>query len=239
MDGRPILHQATAGGYAVTPEIDALVTLREQVAADLLEMGAITLRPDEPFTWASGLRSPIYCDNRLTLSYPATRTRITAGYQELIGRGDYRPDAIAGVATAGIPQATLVADRLGLPLAYVRSAAKGHGKENRIEGHVKEGHRVVVIEDLISTGGSSVEATLALREAGAEPVAVLAIFSYGFDQAADRFAEAGLEVHTLTDFATLLRVAERVGALTASDIDSLQAWRRDPQAWSENYSAAG
>ena len=221
------------------PEIDALVTLREQIAADLLEMGAVTLRPDDPFTWASGLRSPVYCDNRLTLTHPATRARITAGYQELIGRGGYRPGLVAGVATAGIPQAALVADRLGLPLAYVRSSAKGHGKENRIEGRVETGQRVVVIEDLFSTGGSSVEAALALRDAGAEPVAVLAIFSYGFQSARERFAEAGLESATLTDFATLLQVAERVGALEPSAIDSLRDWQRDPTAWSQQVTDDG
>ena len=215
------------------PEIDPLVTLREQIAADLLEIGAVTLRPDDPFRWASGLRAPIYCDNRLTLAYPAVRARITAGYQELVGRGDYRPDLVAGVATAGIAQAALVADRLRLPLAYVRSSAKGHGRENRIEGRVQEGKRVVVIEDLFSTAGSSVEAALALREAGAEPVAVLAIFSYGLAQARDRFAEAGLASATLTDFATLLQVAERVGALESSALDSLRAWQRDPTAWSQ------
>ena len=213
------------------PRIDPLVDLRSQVAADLLEMGAVMLRPAAPFTWASGLRAPVYCDNRLTLAYPVTRARITAGFQELIGRGGYRPDAVAGVATAGIAQAALVAERLGLPMAYVRASAKRHGRENRIEGVVRPGQRVVVIEDLISTGGSAVEAALALREAGAEPVAVLAVFSYGFDGVAERFAEAGLEVATLTDFPTLLRVAERTGTL--ADAESLRAWRRDPKGWSE------
>ena len=215
------------------PEIDALVTLREQIAADLLEIGAVTLRPGDPFTWASGLRSPIYCDNRLTLAYPSARARITAGFQELVGRGGYRPEAVAGVATAGIPQATLLADRLGLPLAYVRSSAKGHGKENRIEGRVQPGRRVIVIEDLISTGGSSAEAVEALRAVGAEPVGVLAIFSYGFEQVAERFAAAGVRFATLTNFATLLRVAERIGALDADAVESLRRWQRDPEAWGE------
>lgn len=216
------------------PEIDALVTLREQIAADLLEIGAVALRPNEPFTWASGLHAPIYCDNRLTLAHPAARSRITAGFQELVGRGGYRPDLVAGVATAGIPQATLLADRFGLPLAYVRGAAKGHGKQNRIEGLVRPGQRTVVIEDLISTGGSSAEAVGALREAGAEPVAVLAIFSYGFERAAERFAEAGIRAVTLTNFATLLRVAERIGALDFEDIESLRRWQRDPEGWSRS-----
>lgn len=214
------------------PEIDALVTLREQIAADLLEIGAVTLQPGDPFTWASGLRAPIYCDNRLTLAYPSARARITAGFQELAGRGRYRPEAVAGVATAGIPQATLLADRLGLPLAYVRASAKGHGKENRIEGRIQPGARVLVIEDLISTGGSSADAVGALRAVGAEPVAVLAIFSYGFEQVAERFAAAGVRFATLTNFATLLRVAERIGALDAEAVESLRRWQRDPEAWS-------
>ncbi len=214
------------------PEIDALVTLREQIAVDLLEIGAVALRPDDAFTWASGLRAPIYCDNRLTLANPSARTRITSGFQELIGRGGYRPDVVAGVATAGIPQATLLADRLSLPLVYVRSAAKAHGKGNRVEGRVRPGERVVVVEDLISTGGSAVEAVEALREAGAEPVAVLAIFSYGFGRAAERFAAAGVRSATLTNFATLLRVAERIGVLDFDAIESLRRWQRDPEAWS-------
>ncbi len=217
----------------MTPHTDPLTTLREQIAADLLEISALVLRPDEPFTWASGLRSPVYCDNRVTLAYPAIRARITAGFQELIGRTDATPDAVAGVATAGIPQAALVADRLQLPLAYVRASAKGHGRENRIEGRIEEGQRVVLIEDLISTGGSSVAAAEALRSAGVVPTAVLAIFSYGFDAAAERFAEASVAHATLTDFETLLRVAERAGALEASSLETLRAWRADPHAWSE------
>lgn len=215
-----------------TPEIDSLTTLREQIASDLLEIGAVSLRPEDPFTWASGLRSPVYCDNRLTLAHPAVRSRITAGYEELIGRGGYAPNLVAGVATAGIPQAALVADRRGLPLAYVRSAAKGHGKGNRIEGRVKAGQRVVIIEDLISTGGSSVAAAEALREAGATPVAVLATFSYGLPEATKRFEEAGLAHATLTDFATLIRVAERVGVIGSSSLGTLREWRADPAAWS-------
>ena len=222
-----------------TPEIDSLTTLREQIASDLLEIGAVSLRPEDPFKWASGLRSPVYCDNRLTLAHPAVRSRITAGYEELIGRGGYAPNLVAGVATAGIPQAALVADRRGLPLAYVRSAAKGHGKGNRIEGRVKAGQRVVIIEDLISTGGSSVAAAEALREAGATPVAVLATFSYGLPGATKRFEEAGLAHATLTDFATLIRVAERVGVIGSSSLGTLREWRADPAAWSEKHPGGG
>ncbi|MDX1532535.1 MAG: orotate phosphoribosyltransferase, partial [Rhodothermales bacterium] len=145
--------------------------LREQIAEDLLRIGAVVLRPDEPFTWASGLRAPIYCDNRLTLAYPRVRRRITDGLVALLD--GVTVDAVAGVATAGIPQAALVAERLGLPMAYVRAEAKGHGRQNRIEGQVKPGQEVVVVEDLLSTGGSAVSAAEALRAATAEPVAVL------------------------------------------------------------------
>ncbi len=219
----------------MTPHIDPLTTLREQVAADLLEIGALVLRPDDPFTWASGLRAPVYCDNRVTLAYPAIRARITAGLQELIGRSETVPDAVAGVATAGIPQAALVADRSGLPLAYVRASAKGHGRENRIEGRLAEGQYVVLIEDLISTGGSAVAAAEALRAEGIIPTAVLAIFSYGLDAATERFAEADLEQATLTDFETLLRVAERAATLDAAALATLRAWRADPEGWSSRF----
>ncbi len=217
------------------PFVAPLLALREQVAADLLEIGALVLRPEDPFSWASGLRAPVYCDNRITLAYPAVRARITAGFEELIGRGEAAPDAVAGVATAGIPQAALVADRLALPLAYVRASAKGHGRENRIEGRIEAGQRVVLIEDLISTGGSAAAAAEALRAAGAVPTAVLAVFSYGLDAAAGRFRAAGLAHATLTDFETLLRVAERAGALDAAALDTLRAWRADPQAWSGRF----
>ncbi len=221
-----------------TPEIDPLATLSEQVATDLLLIGAVTFRPADPYTWASGLRSPVYCDNRRTLAHPEVRTRIAAGYEELLGRGGYRPDLVAGVATAGIPQAALLADRRLLPLAYVRSEAKGHGRGNRIEGHVEPGQRVVVVEDLISTAGSSVAAAEALRAAGAEPVVVLATFSYGFDEAASNFERAGVAWATLTDFETLLRVAERVGALAPSDLGTLRDWHRDPAGWSERVTSS-
>lgn len=220
-------------------EIDPLATLSEQIATDLLQIGAVTLQPNDPFTWASGLRAPVYCDNRLTLAHPEVRTRIAAGYEELIGRGGYRPNLVAGVATAGIPQATLVADRRVLPLAYVRPKPKAHGRGNQIEGHVEPGQRAVVIEDLISTGGSSVAAAEALRAVGAEPVVVLATFAYGFAEAVTKFDEADLAWATLTDFDTLLRVAERVGALASSDLGTLQDWHRDPVGWSENYLAGG
>ncbi len=203
----------------------------DAVARDLLRIGAVALRPDAPFTWASGRLSPVYTDNRLALSHPDVRSRIADGLAALARR--LAPDAVAGVATAGIPHAALVADRLALPLCYVRAAAKGHGRQNRIEGLVEPGQRVVLVEDLVSTGGSVLAAADALREAGAEPVAALAVFSYGFAEADAAFTEAGLPLHTLTTFETLARVAREDGALSDADLDALAAWRSDPVVWSQ------
>lgn len=163
-----------------------------QIAENLLEIGAVALRPHQPFTWTSGIKSPIYCDNRLTMSYPAIRDLIAESFAALIREAYPEAEVIAGTATAGIPHAAFAAQKLGLPMAYIRDKAKGHGKENQIEGLIKPGQKVVVIEDLISTGGSSLKAALAVREAGAEPLAVLAIFSYQLDKAVSAFAEAGI-----------------------------------------------
>ena len=201
------------------------------LAEDLLTIGAVRLRPDEPFTWASGIESPIYTDNRLALAYPDVRTRICDGLVALIReRVGGTVDAIAGVATAGIPHATLVADRLQLPLAYIRSATKSHGRQNRIEGKLERGQRIVVVEDLISTGGSSLDAVAAAREAGAEVLATVAIFTYGFEAATRRFAAADCPLYTLTDYPTLIAVAERRGDIGAAHLTSLRAWRRDTSA---------
>ncbi len=203
------------------------------VARDLLRIGAVELRPSDPFTWASGLRSPIYCDNRLTLSEPAVRRRLTDGFAALVEAHDLAPDVVAGTATAGIPHAAWLADRLGLPMVYVRASAKGHGRGNQIEGRLPEDARVVLIEDLVSTGGSSLAAVAALRAAGAEVVATLAVFSYAFDRAADAFRAAGVPLYTLTDYPALLGAATEAGAVTEADLATLRAWREDPQAWSE------
>ena len=202
----------------------------DAVARDLLRIGAVTLRPDAPFTWASGRLSPVYTDNRLALSHPDVRSRIADGLAGLAQTSE--PDVIAGVATAGIPHAALVADRLGLPLVYVRGAPKDHGRQNRIEGRVAPGQRIVLVEDLVSTGGSVLSAADALRDAGAEPVAALAVFSYGFGEADDAFAAAGLPLHTLTTFEALVRVAGGDGSLSDADLDALAAWRADPVQWS-------
>lgn len=203
----------------------------EQVASHLLEIGAVALRPQEPFTWTSGIKSPIYCDNRLTMAFPAVRNYIAEAFAELI-RTSY-PDAevIAGTATAGIPHAAWVADKLGLPMAYIRDKAKGHGKQNQIEGLITPGQKVVVIEDLISTGGSSIKAAQAVQEAGGLPLAVLAIFSYELDRAVDAFAAAELPLQSLSNYSTLIDVALAQGKIAESDVALLQSWRQDPAAF--------
>ena len=202
-----------------------------RIAADLLNIGAVALSPDEPFTWTSGIKSPIYCDNRLTMAYPEVRERIADAFAELI-RTEY-PDAevIAGTATAGIPHAAWVAQKLNLPMAYIRDKAKGHGKQNQIEGLIKAGQKVVVIEDLISTGGSSLKAALAVREAGAEPLAVLAIFSYQLDRAVSAFAEAKVPLATLSNYTALMQTALELGTIQESQVELLKSWREDPSAF--------
>lgn len=201
------------------------------VARALLAAGAVSLRPQNPFTWASGLKAPIYCDNRLTLAFPAARTRITEGLVQVIQQQSFTPDVIAGVATAGIPQATLLADRLSLPLVYVRSQVKGHGRQNRVEGKVEPGSRAVVIEDLISTGGSSLQAVEALHEQDIRVLAVLSIFSYGFLAANNAFEESGIPLFPLSDLDTLLEVARDESALTAEQVRIILDWQQDPLAW--------
>lgn len=208
-----------------------MTELSKQIAASLLQIEAVALRPHQPFTWTSGLKSPIYCDNRLTLSYPAIREQIADGFVQLIREHYPQTEVVAGTATAGIPHAAWVAQKLGLPMIYVRDKAKGHGKENLIEGVIKPGQQVVVIEDLISTGGSSLKAALAVNEAGAKVLGVLAIFSYMLSKATDAFAEAGMPLHTLSDYPTLLDVAVERGAIRSEDLDQLRAWREDPASY--------
>jgi orotate phosphoribosyltransferase len=202
-----------------------------QVAAYLLEIGAVALRPQEPFTWTSGIKSPIYCDNRLTLSFPKVRNYIANAFAELI-QSDY-PEAqvIAGTATAGIPHAAWVADKVNLPMAYIRDKAKGHGKQNQIEGIIAPGQKVIVIEDLISTGGSSIKAAQAVEEAGGEVLAVLAIFSYELDRATEAFAAAGVPLQSLSNYTTLIDVALSQGKIAESDVALLQSWRKDPASF--------
>ncbi|WP_240463730.1 orotate phosphoribosyltransferase [Paenibacillus apiarius] len=205
--------------------------LERTIASHLLNIQAVALRPQEPFTWTSGIKSPIYCDNRLTMSYPDIRAAIAEGFASLVKEYASDAEVIAGTATAGIPHAAWVADKLGLPMAYIRDKAKGHGKQNQIEGIIRPGQKVVVIEDLISTGGSSLKAALAVKEAGAEPLAVFAIFSYQLDKAVSAFAEAGIPLRTLSNYSALIDTALELGVIQASDLDVLKAWRRDPASW--------
>ncbi len=204
-----------------------------QLARYLLQIKAIQLEPEEPFTWASGWKSPIYCDNRLALSFPEVRTFIKEQFAEKAGR--FEPfDAVAGVATAGIPHGALLADRLDKPFIYVRSKPKAHGRQNRIEGQLEAGQRVLVIEDLISTGGSVLKAVEALRAAGAEVAGVLAIFTYGFAQAEEAFARAEINWGTLTNYQTLLEEAVAAHYLDERWLATLDAWRRDPARWMQS-----
>jgi len=206
--------------------------LRSQVARELLRIKAVSLSPSEPFMWASGRLSPVYCDNRLSLGYPEVRSLIAHGFEALIREKSLSCDVVVGTATAGIPHAAWLADKMELPMAYVRSAPKGHGKGNQIEGLAPRGAKAVVIEDLISTGMSSTAVLRPLAEAGVEVEAVLAIFTYGLDVAEKAFQAAGMPYYTLSDFPTLIEEAERTGLLSKSDLESLQAWYRNPDLWS-------
>jgi orotate phosphoribosyltransferase len=208
-----------------------LEQISRQVAASLLQIGAVSLRPHQPFTWTSGLKSPIYCDNRLTMSYPDIRERIADGFAALIKEQYPNAEVIAGTATAGIPHAAWVAQKLNLPMIYIRDKAKGHGKENLIEGAVKPGQKAVVIEDLISTGGSSLKAALAVNDAGAESLGVLAIFSYQLNKATEAFEAAGIPLQTLTNYTKLLDVALELGQIKEQDLDLLRSWRENPSAF--------
>ena len=208
-----------------------------EIAKSLLETKAVTLNAKEPYTWASGLRSPIYCDNRKTLSDHHTRGLIADEFVMLINAKYPDAEAIAGVATAGIPQAAIVADRLELPLLYVRPEPKDHGRKNQIEGNLKVGQKVIVIEDLISTGGSSIKAAQALQEAGAEVRALVAVFTYGFAKAETSFRNASLAQHALSNYDVLIEEAISSGYISAEDQSTLQDWRKDPQAWSDRFTA--
>ncbi|MNK35462.1 Orotate phosphoribosyltransferase [compost metagenome] len=202
-----------------------------KVAEFLLQIKAVKLQPNSPFTWASGWKSPIYCDNRITLSFPAIRTYIRQGYADAILEHFGKPDIIAGVATGGIAQGALVAQELGIPFVYVRSSAKAHGMGNLVEGHFEKGQRVVVIEDLISTGGSSLQAVRALKDAGLEVKGLVAIFTYGFDLSMKNFANAECPFITLTDYDHLIDQALKSDYVTASDVDSLREWKINPENW--------
>ena len=201
------------------------------VAAKLMEIGAIKLNHEKPFTWSSGWKSPVYCDNRLSLSYPEVRSYIKRSLSEAIIDHFGKGHTIAGVATAGIPQGALVAEELQLPFIYVRPKPKDHGMENLIEGKLEKGEKVVLIEDLISTGGSSLKAATALREAGANVVGMVAIFTYGFDAARSAFEKEGIDLVCLSDFDHLLQEALRKNFINQDEMRHIQAWRLDPAHW--------
>lgn len=202
-----------------------------KVAEFLLQVKAVKLQPNKPFTWASGWKSPIYCDNRVTLSFPQVRTYIRQQFVDAILEKFGKPDVIAGVATGGIAQGALVAQEMGLPFVYVRSEAKKHGLTNMIEGIVEKGQSVVVIEDLISTGGSSLKAVEALREAGCEVKGMAAIFTYEFKTALDNFEKAKCELVTLSNYNTMIDQALHSNYITEKDLQSLKAWRENPAVW--------
>jgi len=189
------------------------------------------LQPSNPFTWASGWKSPIYCDNRKTLSFPAVRAFIRDSFATIVKDIYPQAELIAGVATGAIAHGALAADKLGLPFIYVRSEAKEHGLGNQIEGYFEKGQKVVVIEDLISTGGSSLNAVKALRDAGCEVLGMVAIFTYEFKKAADSFAAAGCKLDTLSSYSVLIETAVKSGYIGESEVDTLKKWRVDPSLW--------
>ncbi len=206
-------------------------TLEKLFAEKLLKVKAIKLQPANPFTWASGWKSPIYCDNRKTLSYPSLRNFVKIEISRLILEKFGQVDAIAGVATGAIPQGALVADELNLPFVYVRSKPKDHGLENLIEGELRPGMKVVVIEDLVSTGGSSLKAVEALRNNGCEVIGMVASFTYGFQVAVDAFKAAKVKLVTLTNYEAVLKTALETAYIAEEDVEVLQAWRKDPANW--------
>lgn len=205
--------------------------LERLLAEKLLKVSAIKLQPEMPFTWASGWNSPIYTDNRRTLSYPSVRTFIKTEISRIIMENFPQPDVIAGVATGAIAQGALVADNLGLPYIYVRSTPKDHGLENLIEGNLQHGQKVLIIEDLVSTGQSSLKAAEAIKMAGGDVVGMVAMFTYGFPIAAQRFKEAGIKLVTLSNYDALLDVALSTGFIDKNDVATLQNWRKDPGNW--------
>ncbi|MBQ0018965.1 MAG: orotate phosphoribosyltransferase [Bacteroidales bacterium] len=208
-------------------------TLENIFAGKLLKVKAIKLQPTNPFTWASGWKSPFYCDNRKTLSYPDLRTFVKIEIARLISEQFPEVDAIAGVATGAIPQGALVADALNLPFVYVRSKPKDHGLENLIEGELKPGMKVVVVEDLISTGGSSLKAVEAIRNNGCEVVGMVASYTYGFAVAEKAFKDANVQLYTLTNYEAVVEEAVRTGYISQDQVPMLNEWRKDPANWNK------
>ena len=202
--------------------------MEKKIAKRLLEIKAVFLSPNEPFTWASGIKSPIYCDNRLTLSYPEIRTEIETGIAEIVKTKYPECQALAGTSTAGIAHAAIAAHILGMPMAYVRGSAKDHGRNNQIEGRLEPGTKVVVVEDLISTGGSCIDVVNVLREAGIEVLGIVSIFTYGLQKGLDRLAAANVENTSLSNYDALVEVAAETGYIQESDIKKLHAFRANP-----------
>ena len=205
-----------------------------QIAESLLQIKAIKLEPANYFTWASGWHSPIYCDNRKILSYPPVRKQVYEAFAELIARKYPQAEIIAGVATGAIAHGVLVAEKMGLPFIYVRSAPKSHGLANQVEGQYHKGAKVVVIEDLISTGGSSLSAVEALRGAGCDVLGMAAIFTYGFPHARRNFAEAGVELDTLSNYDAMISLAAEEGYVAPADLETLKQWRESPDTWKQD-----
>ena len=212
--------------------------LKEQIAKDLLSIKAVFFRPDEPFIWASGIKSPVYCDNRLTLTAPAVRTHVEEGLAEVIRTCYPDVEVLMGTSTAGIAHAAITGHLLGLPMGYVRSGAKDHGRQNQIEGRLDKGQKVVVVEDLISTGGSVLEVVQVLREAGAQVLGIASIFTYGMQKGLERLAAADVRNVSLTDFDTIARVAGETGYIREKDVDRLIRFRNNPsdESWMEGVS---
>ncbi|WP_026685095.1 orotate phosphoribosyltransferase [Heyndrickxia coagulans] len=205
--------------------------MEKYIAGQLLDIEAVFLKPGEPFTWSSGIKSPIYCDNRITLSYPNLRKEIAIGLKKLIEAHFPETEVVAGTATAGIAHAAFVSDLMNLPMVYVRSSAKTHGKGNQIEGRVSTGQKVVVVEDLISTGGSVLTVVRALREAGCEVLGVVSIFTYELPVGAANFAKKGITAYSLSNYSILLQVGVERGLIREEDLATLEEWRRAPEKW--------
>lgn len=209
------------------------MTLATQIASDLLDIKAVYLKPSDPFTWASGIKSPIYTDNRITLSYPETRTLIENGFVDTIKEVFPEVEVIAGTATAGIPHGAIIADKMDLPFAYIRSKPKDHGAGNQIEGRVIKGQKMVVIEDLISTGGSVLEAVAAAEKEGAQVLGVAAIFTYELPKATENFDKAGVKLVTLSNYSELIKVAKVQGYINADGLTLLKKFKENQETWQE------
>ncbi|MDR2977185.1 MAG: orotate phosphoribosyltransferase [Streptococcaceae bacterium] len=208
--------------------------LATQIAKDLLSINAVTLSPSEPYTWASGIKSPIYTDNRVTLAYPEVRTRIEDGFVEKIRAEFLEVEVIAGTATAGIPHGAIIADKMNLPFAYIRSKPKDHGAGNQVEGKVSKGQKMVIIEDLISTGGSVLEAAAAAEREGADVLGIAAIFSYELPRADQNFSQAQRKLVTLTNYSHLIEIAQKTGYVTDSELILLKKFKENQESWQAN-----